>query len=75
MLTRDRTVCGHSYSGEAIRASFRGGRPIPCPAAGCRKQITLALLKPNNDLAKRVKAYERRLARQDDDSDADEVID
>lgn len=72
--------CKHSYSAEAIRASFQGkGRnaAISCPAAGCRSKITVEMLKPDPQLAKRVKAYERRIARQEEQvqSDVDEVID
>lgn len=76
----NRSVCKHSFSGEAIRASFAGkgrGATISCPAAGCRQKITLEMCRPNPQLAKRVKAYERRIARQEEQeqSDVEEVID
>jgi hypothetical protein len=53
------------------------GASIPCPAAGCRARITLEMCRPDKNLAKRVKAYERRMARQEEQeaSDVEEVID
>ncbi|KAF6757471.1 hypothetical protein DFP72DRAFT_1065769 [Ephemerocybe angulata] len=72
-------ACGHSFSAAAIRASFDNpNKAMKCPAAGCRQLLTLSQCKPNPKLAQRVKAYERRIARQeekDDDSDDEEVID
>ncbi|KAJ3504863.1 hypothetical protein NMY22_g17778 [Coprinellus aureogranulatus] len=74
------TGCKHSFSAEAIRETFAGkgkGALIPCPAAGCRQRISYEMCKPNAQLAKRVKAYERRIARQEEQehSDVEEVID
>ncbi|KAJ7095970.1 hypothetical protein B0H15DRAFT_946513 [Mycena belliarum] len=70
------SVCKHSFSGDAIREMFANKRgPQKCPAAGCSKSFTLADCKPNPDLARKVKAFERRQARVQEDSDAEEVID
>ncbi|KIJ64447.1 hypothetical protein HYDPIDRAFT_28392 [Hydnomerulius pinastri MD-312] len=68
-------VCKHSYSEVAIRdylKSARGGKP--CPASGCNNKITMDQLKADKDLEKRVKLAARRAQRQEEDSDADEVI-
>ncbi|KAG6831003.1 hypothetical protein H0H87_006576 [Tephrocybe sp. NHM501043] len=67
-------VCKHSFSKNAILQSFRGG-DIRCPAAGCTKRFTRSQLKPNKDLAKRVKAYERRVRLAAENDDAEEIID
>ncbi|KAG6830696.1 hypothetical protein H0H92_015172 [Tricholoma furcatifolium] len=69
-------VCKHSFSKAAIMQSFRGGEPsIRCPAAGCTKRFSRANLKPNKDLAKKVKAHERRARRAAENDDAEEIID
>ncbi|KAK7048279.1 hypothetical protein R3P38DRAFT_2868407 [Favolaschia claudopus] len=72
------SVCNHSFSGDAIRELFKGTRgPQKCPASGCSKTFTLAHCTPNPALARKVKAIEKRQARaqQQEDSDAEEVID
>lgn len=71
-----RNVCGHSFSEAAIRESFRSARggSIKCPASGCTRSFTLANCKPDKELAKKVKAWERRARRQEEDDDAEEVI-
>ncbi|KAJ6508918.1 hypothetical protein C8R45DRAFT_1208504 [Mycena sanguinolenta] len=72
------SVCKHSFSGDAIRDYFRNKRgQQKCPASGCSKSFALADCKPNPDLARKVKAVEKRQARaqQQEDSDAEEVID
>ncbi|KAJ7644044.1 hypothetical protein FB45DRAFT_896753, partial [Roridomyces roridus] len=69
------TVCSHSFSGHALREFFGNKRgAISCPATGCNKSFTLAQCKPNPNLARKVKDHERRQARTQDDSDAEEVI-
>lgn len=47
-----------------------------CPAAGCKKIISIHDCKPNPDLARKAKRYAQRIARQEeeDHSDVDEVI-
>ncbi|XP_006462709.1 hypothetical protein AGABI2DRAFT_193813 [Agaricus bisporus var. bisporus H97] len=69
-------ACGHSFSAAAITATFGGSNGLrKCPAAGCNKQFSLAHCKPDKDLAKKVKAYKRRMERNREDSDAEEVVD
>ncbi|KAH7913405.1 hypothetical protein BJ138DRAFT_1146131 [Hygrophoropsis aurantiaca] len=69
------SVCGHSFSGEAIRDYLKDARgKKACPAAGCHQKIGMSDLKPDKDLEKRAKMAARRAQRVDDDSDADEVI-
>ena len=70
-----RQICGHSFSADAIRQTFRGSPTVKCPAAGCTKIFTLSDLKPNKDLAKKVKAWQRRVQRAAEHSDAEEIID
>lgn len=48
---------------------------VKCPAAGCTKRFTLSDLKPNKDLAKKVKAWQRRVQRAAEHSDAEEIVD
>ncbi|KAJ7288421.1 hypothetical protein C8J57DRAFT_1280184 [Mycena rebaudengoi] len=72
------SVCKHSFSGAAIRGLFGSNRgQKKCPAAGCSKSFTLAQCLPNKDLERRIKAYNRRMAKKaaQEDSDAEEVID
>jgi hypothetical protein len=72
------SVCNHSFSGAAIKEFFKNTRGAQkCPASGCSKAFTLAQCAPNPDLARKVKAVEKRQARaqQQEDSDAEEVID
>ena len=73
-----RSVCGHSFSASAIRdyCSLKGlTAHTKCPASGCNKAFRFADCKPDRDLAKKVKAFNRRAERAaEEDSDAEEVI-
>ncbi|TFK73570.1 hypothetical protein BDN72DRAFT_868984 [Pluteus cervinus] len=70
------SVCGHSFSAEAIRQVFRSGHPVKkCPASGCNKSFSLSDCRPDKDLAKKVKAWQRRAQRMEEDTDAEEVVD
>ena len=47
-----------------------------CPAAGCNKRVTLADLKEDRALERRVKEHARRAAMRAEDEDDDaEIID
>ncbi|KAF9013463.1 hypothetical protein BDQ17DRAFT_1404952 [Cyathus striatus] len=68
-------VCAHSFSGDAIKQSFRGAvRSIKCPATGCTKSFKLTDLIEDKDLEKKVKAHKRRQDRAAEYSDAEEVV-
>ncbi|KAI0372159.1 hypothetical protein BV20DRAFT_991662 [Pilatotrama ljubarskyi] len=69
-------LCGHSYSAEAIKdyLGHSRARRKECPATGCKKQISLADLEPNKELAKRAKEAARRERAREEDSDDGEVI-
>ena len=71
-----RQVCGHSFSEEAIRQTFRGSASVAkkCPASGCNKSFKLTDLAPNKELAKKVKNWERRNKRAVEDCGAEEII-
>ena len=72
-----RTVCRHSFSGEAIRAYFEGSRGAKkCPASGCTKSFRLLECQPDRELANKVKIWARRNKQREEDlfSDAEEVI-
>ncbi|KAF8650118.1 hypothetical protein AX16_005355 [Volvariella volvacea WC 439] len=70
------SVCGHSFSAEPLRQTFKTGSPMKkCPASGCNRSFKLADCKPNPELARKVRAWMRRTQRVEDDSDADEVVD
>lgn len=68
-------MCNHSFSGAAIREYLSHGSK-KCPAAGCNKKITLADLKSDKALERKVKEHARREAMRAEDEDVDaEVID
>jgi len=67
--------CKHSFSGAAIREYLSRGLK-KCPAAGCSKMITLADLKEDKVLERRVKEHTRRAAMRAEDEAVDaEIID
>jgi SUMO ligase MMS21 Smc5/6 complex component len=68
------TVCGHSFSGTAIRQYLRASREQKkqCPASGCRKWICESDLKEDKDLEKRAKAAARRIQAMEADENSDE---
>ncbi|KII86942.1 hypothetical protein PLICRDRAFT_43627 [Plicaturopsis crispa FD-325 SS-3] len=69
------TLCEHSFSKKAIIDYIRGsGGEVTCPTSGCKKVLTLGVVKPNKDLEKRVKAVVRRQQRQAEDSGDEDVI-
>ncbi|KAF9527555.1 zinc-finger of the MIZ type in Nse subunit-domain-containing protein [Crepidotus variabilis] len=76
-------VCKHSFSRDAIKELCRDPRrEIKCPASGCNQKFRFADCLPDESLAKKVRAHERRVkaaARDSDaeaiDSDAEEVED
>jgi E3 SUMO-protein ligase NSE2 len=73
-ILRNRTVCEHSYSRDAIKEYLRGGQQ-PCPATGCDQRITWSALKPNHGLERRIKAALRREERRREEEEEDaEVI-
>jgi len=73
--TNSRKPCKHSFSGPAIREYLSRGMK-KCPAAGCNKRITLADLKEDKALERRVKEHARRAAMRAEDDDVDaEIID
>ncbi|KAI6147499.1 hypothetical protein BKA82DRAFT_139549 [Pisolithus tinctorius] len=69
-------VCGHSFSGDAIQEYLQRARAdgIACPAAGCKKRLTMAVLRPDKDLEKKIKIAARQRQRLAEDSDDGEVI-
>ncbi|KAL1713012.1 hypothetical protein EV715DRAFT_212543 [Schizophyllum commune] len=72
-------LCGHSYSGAAIKDYFNSGRKgerKQCPAAGCSTQLARADVEEDAALARRVKLWERRQKRAQEkaDEDVDEVV-
>lgn len=71
-----RTVCQHSFSGDAIRAYFEGSRGAKnCPASGCTKSFRLSECQPDRELANKVKIWARRNKQREEElSDVEEVI-
>ncbi|KIY63582.1 hypothetical protein CYLTODRAFT_446522 [Cylindrobasidium torrendii FP15055 ss-10] len=68
-------ICGHSYSGDAIRQYFVNSRESKsCPASGCNKKITLADCVSDKDFNKRLKAHRRMQKRREEEMEVDEVI-
>ncbi|OCH86400.1 hypothetical protein OBBRIDRAFT_738066 [Obba rivulosa] len=70
------TVCGHSFSAAAIKEYLGNSRNVkkPCPASGCKKSFSHNDLKPDKELAKKVKDAARRQRMRDSDDDAEEII-
>ncbi|KAJ3827593.1 hypothetical protein F5880DRAFT_1621655 [Lentinula raphanica] len=68
-------ICGHSFSGEAIRGLFNGSRGAKnCPASGCTREFRLSDCKPNKELAKKLKLHARRLKRKEQEQEVEEII-
>lgn len=69
-------VCGHSFSGAAIQEYLQKARAdgIACPAAGCKKRLTMAMLRSDKDLEKKIKIAARQRQRRAEDSDDGEVV-
>jgi SUMO ligase MMS21 Smc5/6 complex component len=68
-------VCNHSFSADSIK----GYCAIPnklykCPAAGCNKSFKLSDCASDDALANKVRKYQRRVAANEQDSDAEEVV-
>jgi len=55
-------TCGHTYSRDAVRALARSAATIPCPLHGCSSSVTLAQLRPNDALARRIARRARWLS-------------
>ncbi|KAF9007669.1 hypothetical protein BDZ89DRAFT_1104765 [Hymenopellis radicata] len=68
--------CNHHFSQAAIRDLFGGRTNVTkrCPASGCHQDITLADCRPDPNLAKKIKAFQRRQKRKEDAMEVDEVI-
>ncbi|KAG7443100.1 uncharacterized protein BT62DRAFT_1035462 [Guyanagaster necrorhizus] len=68
-------ICKHSFSKAAIKEMFRNECDAKkCPASGCRASFRLSDCVPNRDLARKIKAYERRKKRAEEAMEVDEVI-
>jgi SUMO ligase MMS21 Smc5/6 complex component len=69
-------VCQHTFSAAAIQQVLGPNRftKKKCPASGCNQMICLNDLKPNKELERRVKAYQRRAQRREEDHDAEEIV-
>ncbi|KAF9649385.1 hypothetical protein BDM02DRAFT_1844775 [Thelephora ganbajun] len=68
-------ICNHSFSGAAIREFLSRGVKR-CPATGCNERLTLADLKEDKSLERKVKEHARRAAMRAEDEDVDtEIID
>lgn len=68
-------VCGHSFSRDALQQYFKGGRAEKCPSTGCTKSFRLSDCLPDEALAKKAKAHQRRQRAAETDSDDEEVVD
>ncbi|TCD70538.1 hypothetical protein EIP91_002884 [Steccherinum ochraceum] len=71
------TVCNHSFSENAIMDYLGQKSSVECPASGCKKMLSRAVLHENKALAKAARdAARRERAREESDegSDDDEVI-
>ncbi|KAK0201648.1 zinc-finger of the MIZ type in Nse subunit-domain-containing protein [Desarmillaria ectypa] len=68
-------ICRHSFSKAAIQEMFRNERSAKkCPASGCRASFRLSDCVPNRDLARKIKAYERRKKQAEEAIEVGEVI-
>ncbi|KAG9120218.1 hypothetical protein FRC07_004368 [Ceratobasidium sp. 392] len=65
------TVCGHTFSAEAIREYLKTNDT--CPGTGCNARISIGVLKLDRGIQKKAIAAQRRADKNnDDDSDIDE---
>jgi E3 SUMO-protein ligase NSE2 len=71
-----RTICQHSFSAEAIRQVLGPNKftKKKCPVSGCNQMISLNDLKPDKDMARRVKACQRRAQRREEEHDVEEIV-
>ncbi|KAH9179339.1 hypothetical protein EDB89DRAFT_796281 [Lactarius sanguifluus] len=71
-----RSICQHSFSAQAIRQMLGPNRftKKKCPASGCNQMICLNDLESNKELERKVKAYQRRAQRREEDQDAEEIV-
>lgn len=61
-MTARSTVCPHAFSGDAIKELLKQNHgSIDCPQSGCHKRLTMSTMKPDEGLARRVAAYNRRV--------------
>jgi len=68
-------LCQHSFSKEAVDDMFKSASVRKsCPAAGCTKKLLRSDFELDEDLARKVKDYERHIARSRQDEDDGEVI-
>ncbi|KAF8964213.1 hypothetical protein BDZ97DRAFT_1904521 [Flammula alnicola] len=68
-------ICKHSFSKDSILGYCQiTSKVYKCPATGCNKSFKLSDCVADPELAKKVKAHQRRVALAAEDSDA-EVID
>ncbi|KAI0248580.1 hypothetical protein BJV78DRAFT_1131167 [Lactifluus subvellereus] len=70
------TICQHSFSAAAIKQVLGPNRftKKKCPASGCNQMICLNDLKPNKELERKVKGYQRRARRREDAHDGEEIV-
>ncbi|KAH9002686.1 hypothetical protein EDB86DRAFT_197703 [Lactarius hatsudake] len=70
------SICQHSFSAQAIRQMLGPNRftKKKCPASGCNQMICLNDLETNKELERKVKAYQRRAQRREEDQDAEEIV-
>jgi len=68
-------VCKHSFSADSIKGYCAiAAKLYKCPASGCNKSFKLSDCVPDDALAIKVKKYQRRVAANEQDSDAEEVV-
>ncbi|KAI0260215.1 hypothetical protein BC834DRAFT_556285 [Gloeopeniophorella convolvens] len=70
------SICQHSFSAAAIRQMLGPNRYTKkiCPASGCNQMICINDLRPDKDLERRVKAYQRRARQREEDPEAEEIV-
>ncbi len=68
-------VCGHSFSRDALQQFFKGERTQECPTSGCNKSFKFSDCVPDDALAKKVKAHQRRQRAAETDSEDEDVVD
>ena len=69
-------VCGHSFSGKAIKdylGNSRIARKV-CPTAGCNKVISLADLQEDKDLKRKAENAARRERMREEEDEDDDVV-
>ena len=53
--------CGHTFSKDALMQLVMGRSEMPCPVAGCNRNVVIRALQPDEQVIRRMEALEKRI--------------